>query len=166
MPDVQISTIERKMVLRLRSWDSQKAVTLGGEPLPADAGGALPGVTRALCMGPGDWLLLSKDSDATYVRERIQADLLSQGLSLVDLSEAYAGFHVRGPLAAEVLSKGCGLDFHPRVFPAGRCARTRFAQVPVVIECIEPGQLYELTVARSYRHYLSTWLSDSAVEFN
>jgi sarcosine oxidase subunit gamma len=72
---------------------------------------------------------------------------------------------VRGSAARELLSKGCGLDLHPESFPAGHCARARFAQIPVVIECLEEPPRFEMTVARSYLQYLQSWLEDAAVEF-
>jgi sarcosine oxidase subunit gamma len=64
-----------------------------------------------------------------------------------------------------LLSKGCGLDLHPRSFPAGRCARTRFAQIPVVLDCPDEDSRFDMYAGRSYRQYLHEWLLDAAVEF-
>jgi sarcosine oxidase subunit gamma len=64
-----------------------------------------------------------------------------------------------------VLSKSCGLDFHPRRFALGHCARTRFAQIPVLIDCVDALPRFELYVQKSYSHYLEDWLIDAALEF-
>jgi hypothetical protein len=62
-------------------------------------------------------------------------------------------------------SKSCGLDLHPRTFPVGRCARTRFAQILVTIDCFDDTPRFELHLARSYAQYLDAWIVHSAAEF-
>src|SRR4029453_6317877 len=99
MVNVHVAQVDRKVLMRLKSWETQRPVVLGGESLPAEAGVILPGLTRALCIAPGEWLLISRDSEAAYVRERIEPELPAQGLTLVDFSDAYAAVHVRGPFA-------------------------------------------------------------------
>jgi sarcosine oxidase subunit gamma len=73
---------------------------------------------------------------------------------------------VQRPDARELLSKGCGLDLHPRFFAPDQCARTRFAQIPVVIDCLNGPSRFELYVARSHLSYLHSWLVDAAAEFD
>ena len=109
-----------------------------------------------MCLGPADWLLVSQMHFATEVS--------AQGLALVELTDGVAGLAVTGSAVRELLAKGCGLDLHPRSFPAGRCARTRFAQIPLVMDCLEASR-FELYAARSYEHYLHAWLDDAAREF-
>ena len=140
MPEpIQITTLADRTVLRLKSW------------LPTPPAG-LP--ARTLCIGPGDWLIVSSGSSAP--------EISGSGLALVDLSDGLVALAVSGPAAREVLSKGCGLDLHR--FAAGKCTRTRFAQIPVVLECLDETR-FELHVARSYLHYLRAWLTDAALEF-
>ena len=163
---IQISPVSGRSVLRLRSWLPEfsrggKPVILDGRELPAQVGEILPGQVRALCVSPGEWLLVSTESDWP---QPLRPEESTQGLVLVDLTDGLAIIDVRGSAAREILCKGCGLDLHPRSFPAGRCARTRFAQIPVVVECLGPSR-FELYVARSYLHYLHSWLEDAAVEF-
>src|SRR4051812_8511189 len=128
--------------LRLKSWlpehtQGGKPVVLAGQELPSQVGGILQGPMRVLCLGPGDWLIVSHEHTGSSMRAHFAPDLSEQGLALVDLTDGLAALEVSGSAAREVLSKGCGLDFHPRSFPPGRCARTRFAQIPVVIECLD-----------------------------
>lgn len=168
--DFQIGPVRSKAVLRLKSWlpehlDGNRRALLGERELPSQVGSTLAGSVRALCLGPGEWLVLSHEHAASQLREQSGSDLAEQGIAMIDLSDGIAAFDVSGPLAREVLSKGCGLDFHPSVFRIGHCARTRFAQVPLVIDLANESPCFDLYVARSYLSYLSSWLTDAAAEF-
>jgi sarcosine oxidase subunit gamma len=167
---VQITLINTRTVLRLKSWLPEhttggKPVVLVGQELPSQVGATLSGPMRVLCVGPGEWLIVSQAIVASSLRERIQSELPKQGLVLVDLTGGLVVLDVRGSVVRELLSKGCGLDFHSRSFPADRCARTRFAQIPLVLECLDEPLRFELYVGRSYFHYLHAWVADAAVEF-
>lgn len=167
---IVIEPIPRQTSVRLTSWMPElrtggKAVVLAGRELPTEVGGRLRGPIRVLCVGPGEWLMVSHQHHFMVVRDHVAADLTKYGLALVDLTQALAGLELRGPKARDLLSKGCGLDFHPESFPPGRCARTRFANVPMVIESREEESRFELFVGRSYLAYVQAWLEDAAVEF-
>ena len=167
---VQIAAMTFRTSLRLKSWlpevtNGEKPVVLAGRQLPLQVGATLPGPPRVLCVGPGEWLVVSYPRQALELREDIDPDLSRQGVVLVDLTHGLAGLDVRGSAAREVLSKGSGLDFHPRSFPVDRCARTRLAQIPVVIDCLDAPPRFELYVARSYFKYLQSWVFDAACEF-
>lgn len=167
---LQITPVSGRTSLLLKSWlpeytNGGRPVILAGHELPSQVGGILSGPIRALCIGPGEWVIAWHEYPASGLRQHIEPDLSRLGLVLVGLTDGLVVFEVRGPAARDVLSKGCGLDFHPRVFPAGRCARTRFAQIPVLIECLEQPSRFELYVARSYSGYLHAWLTDATVEF-
>jgi sarcosine oxidase subunit gamma len=168
---VEITPIADRTVLRLKSWlpehrTGSKPVVLAGQELPTQVGAILSGPAHVLSIGPAEWLLISHGHPASSLHELIESDLSGQGLVAVDLSDGLVGLEVQGTAARDVLSKGCGLDFHPRTFPTGRCARTRFAQIPLVIECLDDRPRFELYVARSHVHYLSEWLTDAAAEFS
>jgi sarcosine oxidase subunit gamma len=157
--------------MRLTSWlpeyrNGKKRGTIATHELPSQVGATLASPSRVLCVGPAEWLIVSSKRAACTLRERIEPGLARQGFALVDLSDGLVGLEVQGSAAREVLSKGCGLDFHPSIFPAGQCARTRFAQIPVIIDCFDEPPRFELYVARSHLHYLQSWLTDAAVEFD
>jgi sarcosine oxidase subunit gamma len=97
--------------------------------------------------------------------EHTARDLRSQGHASVDVTDGIAVLEVQGRATRALLSKGCGLDFHPQSFPTARCARTRFAKITLVIECVDQSPRFYLYVARSYLHYLRAWLIDAAAEF-
>ena len=166
--DFQIELLRYRPALRLRSWVSdggERAVILDGRALPPVVGAAIAADPRVLCIGPADWLLVSGEDSAASLRQRVESHLRDQCVVAVDQTHGLAPIEVRGHFAREVLSKGCGLDLHPRAFPVGRCARTRLAQIPVVIDCIDEAPRFTLYVARSYVTYLRSWLLDAAAEF-
>lgn len=151
-------------ILRLRSWtpvssSKEPVATVGGVPLPSFVGRAEAGPTRILCVAPDDWLLVSATRSADATIENIEADAQSQGLVCVNLTDAFAVLQLWGRAARDLLSKGCGLDMHPRHFLPGQCARTRLAQIPVLVDCVEALPRFALIVPRSYQAYLNSWIS-------
>ena len=149
-----------RAVLRVKSW---QLATARGDRSPRSAfadsvGAVIQGSLRVLCTGPGEWLLVCPPIGVARLRNVLAPELTTQGLALVDLTDGLAVFEVSGSAVREVLAKGCGLDFDPRCFAAGQCARTRFAQIPVVIDCTQESGVFELYVPRSYAHYLKDWL--------
>ncbi|MEJ0040279.1 MAG: sarcosine oxidase subunit gamma family protein [Gammaproteobacteria bacterium] len=151
---------------RITSWHPDRVtvdrgVCLANFMLPAAVGSVSGTSRRALCIGPGDWLLMARDWRELEADGRLHSEASEQGFALADLSDALACFGVRGRAARDVLATGCGLDLHPQSLPPGRCARTRLAQIPVVIECVDVEDELELLVARSYARYLADWLADA-----
>jgi len=157
-------------VMEIRSWSPEhtnggKALSLQGRELPRDAGAIVADGFRILVLAPGEWMLICDAQSPSVLHEQIAAELASQGAVLINVTDGLGALTVRGPLAREVLSKGCGLDFHPNAFPVGRCARTRFAQMSAIIEHVDAASSFHIHVARSYLRYLADWLADAAVEF-
>jgi sarcosine oxidase subunit gamma len=151
--------------VRLRSWradggEGVQPLHIAGLNLPAVAGDTVLGPIRVLCIAPGEWLVVAGERSPPGARAQMESDAATSELALVDLSDALAVLELRGPGARDVLSQGCGLDLHERAFPSDRCARTRLAQVPVLIDCREDQ--FELYVGRSYFQYLRAWLGDAA----
>ena len=134
---------------------------LGGRSLPQSVGEVSVGATRALCIGPSDWLLVSQQMNASELCAKLKAEIDGE-FAIVDLSDGLATIHVSGAAARRLLSRGCGLDLHPQVFRAAQCARTRLADLAVVIDCLDEAGRFELHVSRSYAEYLYDWLTDAS----
>ena len=168
-PLIGISPIPQRVLLRLKSWLPLQAapaapVVVGGLVLPTTVGDSVGGALRLHCLGPAEWLMVvAPGSLGSTATRDLEHALSLQGVAVVDASHGLAGFALLGPAARELLSMGCGVDFHPAKFPAGRCVRTRLAQVPVVIVHPDHATGYELYVARSHADYLLDWLGDAAV---
>jgi sarcosine oxidase, subunit gamma len=164
-----LTVTSERTFLEIRSWLpehklGQPPAALAGCALPSEVGATLAGPLRVLCVAPAEWVLVAREPWSTIFARHAAAEP-TPGLVLLDVTDAYATLKVRGREAREVLSKGCGLDLHPRAFPPGRCARTRFAQIPLIIDHVDDEQGFDLHVARSYVRWLADWLQDAALEF-
>jgi sarcosine oxidase subunit gamma len=115
----------------------------------------------ALWFGPDQWLIVAAAGDAGALTRTLDA----VAGSAVDVSDLRAEFELAGPLAADVLRKGCGIDLHPRVFGPGSCALTSLARVRVALRQTDERPGYRLLVERSVALYLWDWLVDAMTEF-
>ena len=168
---LEVATAVTRSVLEIRSWSAEhrsgeQTLRLDGRELPREVGATLPGPLHILCLAPGEWALICDEQSASSILERVAPELAAQGAVIVDVTDGVGTLNVRGPWARDVLSKGCGLDFHPRAFLVGYCARTRFAQLPVVVDHIDDTPTFRLYVPRSYLAFLADWIADATVEFN
>jgi sarcosine oxidase subunit gamma len=166
---LHLTVTSERALLEIRSWLpehklGQQSATLMGRALPSEVGATQMGPLQVMCLAPAEWLLVAPGQwAATFGRHVAAAS--EQELVLLDVTDAYATLRVRGRAAGAVLSKGCGVDLHPRAFPSGRCARTRFAHVPLIIHHIDDERGFDLHIARSCLRWLAHWLQDAALEF-
>lgn len=124
--------------------------------LPAALCARKTGEVAALWLGPDLWLLTSDRESASQMIARCAATLGSLLHHAVDQSAALACARVQGARVRELLSAASGVDWRTSGFHEGRCVRTRFARVAVVVHAIE-SESVELYYDRSYRHYLERW---------
>jgi sarcosine oxidase subunit gamma len=94
------------------------------------------------------------------MRAEIERRAAEHPLAVVELSQGVAALSLQGTACQGVLAQGCGLDFHPRVFTEGSCARTLFAHALVTLDCRDPEE-FDLYVGRSCLGHLQSWLSDA-----
>ena len=137
----------------------------GTEP-PLEAGAtAVHGDRTLFWLGPDEWLAVFGDGERDRVIADLRKALARRHAALVDLSHASAIISVAGPRAREVLQKGCPLDLHPSRFPAGACARSKFARCHVLLHRPDESPACDLHVPRSFARYLWAWLEDAAAEY-
>ena len=84
---------------------------------------------------------------------------------MVDVSANRTLLELEGPMAREVLMKGCSLDLHPRRFGPGRCAQTALARVQVILWQMTDEPCYRILVRCSFAPYLAAWLVDAMAEY-
>ena len=89
-------------------------------------------------------------------------DVLAPFASLVDQSAGRSCFTLSGPRARDVLSKGCRLDFHPRVFGSGRVASSSLAHVNAVIQQIDAEPRFRIIVFSSFAQHIAEWLKHAS----
>ena len=123
----------------------------------------------ALWLGPDQWLLTCPTQDAPGLIETLRAALADVHSAITDVSDGRVAFRVAGPSARDVLAKGTPLDLHPRAFGPGSCAQSLLAKASVLIHLVddepERGPSFDVYVARSFAHYLWTWLEDAGREY-
>ena len=122
----------------------------------------------ALWLGPDQWLLTCPVRDVPGLLASLRAALAGVHAAITDVTDGRVAFRAAGPSARDVLAKGCPLDLHARAFPPGRCAQSLLAKASVLIHLVddgpERGPSFDVYVARSFDHYLWTWLEDAGRE--
>jgi sarcosine oxidase subunit gamma len=154
----RISEVAARTVIRVSSWAPKSH-------LPSLVPPGLGGEVRVLALGPTEWWAVSDRIEGGKLRPELERHTGWEGVAVVDLSCAVKGIRLEGSAVRRLLAKGCGLDLDPTRFAAGRCTRTRLAQLAVVIDCTDSSPHFDLYVGRSYLTYLKAWLLDAAAEF-
>src|SRR3712207_3567137 len=124
------------------------------------------GTGRAVWLGPDEWLLTSPTETPAELEARVRAAVLPLGGSATDVSAQRIGLRLTGARVRDVLTKGCSIDLHPRVFGRGRSAVTTLGQAGVVLLSLsDGGDDHVVLVRSSFAGYLADWLLDAALEF-
>jgi sarcosine oxidase subunit gamma len=153
-------------IVRVQSWDvaARPPAALDqvvGAVWPRETGAVASGLVEVLCIGPTDWFVIGRNPEGSELYGELGAVLTGSPLRSTDVSQGLVRIEVEGPDVREFLLKGCSLDLHPDCFPAGRCARTRLAGVPVVLWCRDASR-FEVIVGASHREYLLAWIADAS----
>jgi sarcosine oxidase subunit gamma len=135
-----------------------------GYDLPSKLGFTQQSLTRAVCVAPGQWLVVRTDGDDAALERELSSGL-GETASIFDQTNGRAMFRMSGPRAREALSKGVVLDLHPSVFGPGSAASTSIAYIAVTFWQIDNLPTYELVVFRSFAESLWHWLINAGAEF-
>ncbi len=149
-------------------------VALPSEP-NTTAGTTGEGDLRVFWLGPDEWWVVTP-GDGPAMADKLRAALAGQKAAVTDVSESRTCIHISGARARDLLSKGCPLDLHPRVFSAGRCAQSLCAKAMITLhqvaddsddgdEASGSGPVYDVYVLNSFAEYLWLWLEDAAREY-
>jgi heterotetrameric sarcosine oxidase gamma subunit len=157
--DVQL---QRTVVLLRLAQDSQKSLgrlRIADRPVPETMNTWL-GEDPVYCrVAPDSWLLISARHDSAELADAARTACAKRACAVTDLSDAHVGIVVEGPHALDLLVRGCAVDF--AAFGDDACARTRFAQLPVMLRRASPDR-FELLVDRAVAKHLFDWLQDAA----
>jgi len=137
------------------------AIAIGDAALPNQPNTWAGGDPLIWWVSPDAWLIQStREGDG--LAARVQTECRNLPCAVTDLSDALVTLALDGPDAGAVLMRGCGLDLREAVFGIRACARTRLAQLPVLIR--KPvSSRFELVVDRAAAQYLQDWLMDAAL---
>lgn len=113
-----------------------------------------------LWTGADQWWAVGRE------REMSAADALglceAEDATALDLGHSRTAVRVSGPMARDLLAKGCPLDVDG--LEAGYCAPTRLGPFSVVLHC-RAESFFDLYVFRSFGLAMWEWLADEAAEF-
>jgi sarcosine oxidase subunit gamma len=138
-----------------------------GLPLPLEPDTVVrAGGLTALWLGPDEWLVVGPPGAQRDLESRIRTAAGDEPVSVTDVSAQRTTVLVSGPSARDLLSHGCPLDLHPRVFGPGRCAQTTLARTQVVLVARDEARAgFWVLVRSSFAGYLTDWLLDAAGEY-
>jgi sarcosine oxidase subunit gamma len=111
--------------------------------------------------GPEHWLATSEGLAASDLVAEITAALEGRVCAIVDISDSMTTFQLIGNAVPALFARGTALDLDRDTFGPGRCARTRLANIAVLLRPLEENG-YELLVDRSEAQFLLEWLRDAS----
>jgi sarcosine oxidase subunit gamma len=122
-----------------------------------------------LWLGPDEWLAVqpaaAPDAEA-LLASKLREALGGLHAAVTEVGESLCCIAVAGPQARGVITKGCPLDLHSRVFGgSGHCAQSHLAKAAVTLHQVSDAPAFDLYVRRSFADYLWCWLEDAAREY-
>jgi heterotetrameric sarcosine oxidase gamma subunit len=162
---LRFSILPLRTVLRLqlgtRSQKTMAALRIAGRSLPVAINTWMGDDPVSMRIAPDAWLLESALHEAADLVPAVRAGCGRRSFAVTDVSDALVTIAVEGALATALLARGCGLDFSPGTFGNAACARTRLAQLPVVLRRVT-SERFECLVDRSAAQWLYAWMEDAA----
>ena len=117
-------------------------------------------------LGPDEWLVFSPPESREEMATKLTDALASLHASVNDISSGQTIIRLRGTRARDLLSKGCPVDLHPRVFGPAQCAQSHIAKSNALIIQVDEEPTYDIVVRRSFADYLARWLFHSGMEYD
>lgn len=148
-------------VLRVCRDDAAAGTDLGrsfGIIWPVQPNSMSGGDLRVAWLAPDSWAIFAPPRE---VEARIKAACADRLFSYVDVSAGRSLWRIAGAKAPELVSAACSIDVHPRVFGAGRCAQSLFAQVPALIMRGDDEATFEVLADASFDGHLAEWFDNS-----
>ena len=127
---------------------------------------ARTGERAIIWMGPDEWLIVSSPESREGVADGLEEALSGLHVAVNDISSGQTIIRLRGPRARDLLSKGCPLDLHPRVFGPGQCAQSHIGKSNALIIQVDDVPTYDVIVRRSFADYLARWMLHSGMEYD
>ena len=127
---------------------------------------ARAGERAIVWLGPDEWLVVSSPESREGVGDGLEEALSGLHVAVNDISSGQTIIRLRGPRARDLLSKGCPLDLHPRVFGTGQCAQSHIGKSNALIIQVDDVPTYDVIVRRSFADYLARWMLHSGMEYD
>jgi heterotetrameric sarcosine oxidase gamma subunit len=167
--DIALRELPDMTLFRLHTLEDPAALAsrlqTAGVSLPAEVNEAEGRDPAVLCLRPREWLLLWEDTTPPDVVERIGPALEPALTALIDVSDGHGVFRLEGEAAPWLLAKLSGLDFLSCMSAGRHAARTRMADIAVVVHFHRDPDgppRFDLVFDRSVAGYLWGLLNDAA----
>ncbi|HEY6336323.1 MAG TPA: sarcosine oxidase subunit gamma family protein [Alphaproteobacteria bacterium] len=124
---------------------------------------SVSGDRAALWTGPGRvWIVGPDDGDLEAALVRALEGI---GAAITGLGHSRTVIRLSGPRVRDLLSKGCGLDFHPRAFGTGAAMQSSYEKIGILLHALDDASTFDLYVYRGFALTLWEHLLDGALEF-
>lgn len=153
-------TLVRLQLARRRAVEAA-GVRIRGTPLPTVPGAAAGDDPAALWLAPDGWLLISDTLAPAELAREARHALDGRTGAAVDVSDALVTLELSGPGMRALLARSTGLELTEEALAPGRCTRTRFAQLAVILRPRASDRV-EILVDRGPAHWLCEWLADAS----
>jgi heterotetrameric sarcosine oxidase gamma subunit len=162
---LRFSVLPLRTVLRLqlgaRSQKTVASLRIAGRSLPVAMNSWSGDDPVFMRVAPDTWLVESALHEASDLIPAVRAGCGRRSFAVTEVSDALVTIAVEGSLAAALLARGCGVDVSAETFGSSACARTRLAQLPVVVRRVN-SERFECLVDRSTAQWLYDWMEDAA----
>lgn len=149
-----------RLQLPRRAIAAAGTLRIGDTPLPTTPGRCAGDDPALLWLAPDGWLLISDHHDGAALAGEARRACGERTVAAVDVSDALVGFELAGARVRELLSRGTGLELSDETLAPGRCARTRLAQLAVIVRP-RAAERVELIVDRGPAAWLRDWFIDA-----
>lgn len=149
-----------RLQLSLSGMTAAADVSIGDTPLPTAPGHCSGDDPAMLWLAPDSWLVTSARLGGPQLAALVRHAVRGRTAAAVDVSDALVTFLLEGPRVRDLLLRGTGLDCDDVAFGPGRCTRTRFAQLPVILRPLARDRI-ELMVDRGPAAWLQDWFVDA-----
>jgi sarcosine oxidase subunit gamma len=165
-----VRVVERPFLVQLdvrahAATAAELASVLGG-PLPTDPCTAREVDGRQLLwLAPDEWLVVA-DPEQRQLESALVAAIGTRPGAVTDVSAQRTALTLTGTAAADLLARGCSIDLHPSLAPAGTCVQTLLARTGIIVVVRDDSAArFELYVRSSFADYLAAWMVDACTEF-
>jgi sarcosine oxidase subunit gamma len=135
-----------------------------GLALPTAGHTASAGSMTAVWVEPGSWLIMAARAGEGELVRRL-ASCCGAEAAVVDQTYGKSVLHVSGECARDVLSKGCRIDLHPRVFGPRRAVTTQISHIGCTVVRADEASSFDLIVPSTFAQAFFEWLTVSAAEY-
>ncbi len=122
------------------------------------------GTREIIWAGPDDWFVLDSATTPAELFALLRDAVAGLHAAVTDVSSGYMLLRLAGAPVREVLSQGCPLDLHRRIFTTGQCAGSHFFKASVWLWQTGDAPQFSMLVRRSFSNYVQLMLEKATQE--